>query len=245
MKLLTPQANKDLTARDQVRDLMRTQELEKAAAQARKRLADSETDFNTMLANNRSKWAQEELEHTQRLKEMNAEIDALEAKKLNALIPLGILKNGVYDRMQDATVFLSDLRMREERVDELTEMFEEKLDTVGKREQDIMTISTRIESQKEGIALQQQQTVDGIKALNKQLQEFTEYTKATQVALDADKARLAAWHEELDTKEQAQAQTKQTLQETTIKLADDRQVLQDAWDELRRREMRLSPQQKD
>ena len=81
MQLLKPQENKDLKSAQDLRNIIRTQEILKAEQDARLKLANAEADFNNTLAKNRDKWAKEEETHSTRVREMNTEIENLELQK--------------------------------------------------------------------------------------------------------------------------------------------------------------------
>ena len=180
MKLLLPNENKDLREQENVRQIMRTQELEKAAKEARLKLADSQADFNTMLAQNRQKWALEEEEHQARIKQRNEELQRLEVQKLNMLVPFNILKEGVYADMSDAESFLSQLRIREENVEDLAERLQDKLDEVGSREQNFKQKELELNIREQGLENQSQSTVTGVKKLNADLADFLAFKNKTE-----------------------------------------------------------------
>lgn len=242
MKLLTPQANKELGSQEQIRTLMRTQELEKAAQKARINLADAEADFQATLARNRLQWATEEREHSQRIAEMTVEVKALEKRRETALKPVNQLEQEARARLQEAIDYEAKVKEREEHVEAWAEILQDQLDAVGAKEQDIIWKAQTIEAQKKGIAEQQEQTRTGIKHLNQLTADFHASVQKAEKELDERKTALFLWDRSLQAKEAKQKRVIVKLQNMVIKIADDRTTLKSAWDELERK--RLSPKKK-
>jgi hypothetical protein len=218
MKLLTATESKDLKEQQRVRDILRTEEIEKAAKEARLRLANAEADFNTTLARNRDQWAKEEQEHSTRIEEMSNEIRILEARKEVALEPVYELKKRYEAELAEVQRVLAITNKKQQDNEELSEHLQDKLDEVGGREQDVLREIQRLQIQKEGIELQKQQTIDGIKALNNQIMEL-QYNQIRDGKLLDDR------------------QTALFLQETSLK--DREIVLQERKESLDLREKRL------
>lgn len=236
MRLLTPQASSDAKNQEVAREIIRTQEVERVAKDTRIRLAQAEADFSSTLAKQRERWAHDEEEHLLRVKEMEAEIDALEAKKLNALIPLGIIKDGVYDRMDDAVGFLATLRKREIDNDTLTERLEDKLDEVGEREQTVLLREQKAGLREEGVERQRQATVNGSARLIKDMEEFA--VKMIKEQKDADEKRdnIILQEQSLKAKDILLQRNEKALNDLDRKLQDERETLNRAWEELKRKQ---------
>ncbi len=239
MKLLTPAAQQDLKEQVALRDILRTQELNKASEEARISLAKAEQEFNEVLARNRAQWATEEEEHSQRVKAMKLEIDDLMAKKMNALIPIGILKDGAYDRMDDAVAFLARLRQREENIEDLTEKLEDKLDTVGAKEQDLLQLDRSLKLREEGIERQSQAIRANSQALGEQMAVFALTKETAEKDIEERKTALYLLERTLLTKQQTLERTDGALSALAKQLADERETLKRAFDEVRRREQAL------
>ena len=235
MQLLKPQQNKDLKSEQDLRNIIRTQEILKAEQDARLKLANAEADFNNTLAKNREKWALEEEEHYKRAREMDTEIKNLELQKLNMLVPFDILKDGVYSDMKDAENFLISLRNREEYAEDLTEKLQDKLDDVGAREQDLKRKTFEIQIKEEGLKQQATNTIIGTERLNKELSDFAVYKRDTEdllvqklKAIDDREFSLAGRELDLEKREK-------DVNDRNIRLADERGVLDRAWRELDKR----------
>lgn len=235
MKLLSPLQNKDLKENQTVRELLRTQEVNKASEIARKNLAKAEADFQDTLARNLLKWEEEEEEHFKRVQEMKVEINGLEAKRLNSLIPLGILEEGVDDRMQDAVTFLANLRLREENAEDLTERLENKLDEVGQKDQDLKKKERQLLLREEGIERQTESTVLGAKRLSEEMTKITQMrSEATEELNEREKEVYLKERSNLS-REESLKRTDKSLNDLAIQLAGERETLARAWDELKRK----------
>ena len=241
MKLLDPIVNKDLQGQEQARQILRTQELEKAAKEARLKLADSQADFNNTLALNRQKWAEEEEEHRQRVNERKTEIDVLEAKRMNAMIPVDILKASAEEQLADAENYAKSVREREEYAEDLTAKLQDKLDEVGQREQDVTQKAKELEIREIGIENQANSTVAGIKKLNADLQEFIAFKAQSEKEIALMEKIIDIQEKHLEDKETELNQLQKSLNEQAIRLADERGVLARAYAEVQRMRQDIIP----
>lgn len=240
MKLLSPQEIKDLREQNITRDLLRANEAEEVAKKSRLNLAASEADFYKSLAAQKDRWAEEEREHRERKNQMKSDIDELEAKKINALIPVGILKNGVYDRMDDAVAFLAKLRKRENDIEELTEKLEDKLDETGEREINVKKEETRQLLVQQGINRQIESTKQGTEKLTNALTEFTVKCQNIEKELNDRKTAIFLQERTLETKEIKLKRTEKLLSDWDRKLHDERETLDRAFKEVQRMKENLN-----
>lgn len=130
MKLLSIKQTKQIEEVNRSVDIMRMQELNKAADIARKNLAEAEADFNATLARNRERWAQEEAEHVSRTHEMEQEIYTLENRKK------------------------ASLESNQDDLEALAEKLQDKLDAVGEKEQDLIQFEKTLLLRQESIEIQ-------------------------------------------------------------------------------------------
>ena len=236
MQLLKPQENKDLKSAQDLRNIIRTQEILKAEQDARLKLANAEADFNNTLAKNRDKWAKEEETHSTRVREMNTEIENLELQKLNTLVPFNILKEGVYADMSDAEAYLKKLRDREEYNDDLTEKLQDKLDDVGAREQDLKQKTLEVSIREDGLQRQNQNTNIATEKLNNELMAFAAYKKENEDLLLQRRLIADRTDEGLVMRELELNKKTKEVNDRAIRLADERGVLDRAWKELQRKQ---------
>lgn len=238
MRLLTPSENKTSKDEQTLRTIIRTQELQKVEQEYRQKLANAEADFNLTLARNRDLWASEEEEHLKRLQEMNQEINLLETKRLNFLIPFNILQDGTLDRMEDAESYLSQLREKEEYNEDLTEKLQDKLDQVNGKEQDLNRKELELNIRETGLENQSNSTVTATKLLNTQIQEFITSRNEVEKDLEERKNAISLLEQSLNERELELNQVQKLNNEQAIKLADERGVLKRAWDELAKKKIR-------
>lgn len=200
MKLLTPTQQKDLKEQQNLKEILRAQELEKAAAASRVSLANAQADFNATLAKNREIWALEELEHENRVKERKAEINALEAQKLSLLIPLDILKDSAITTLNDAEAYVASLRQREEDNESLTETLQDMLDEVGQKGQDIERAKQILDIKTEEFLKQSKLCEENNKRLALATAEFMASKQAQETILETRKTNLTLEETSLNAK---------------------------------------------
>ena len=198
MKLLTLNQIKEKKDEQIQRDILRTKELDKASEQARLNLAKAEADFNATLAKNRTLWANEEHEHSERIKEMSSEIQVLEKRKEIALEPVYLLQNKLEKRLNDIDVTSTQLKEKEAYNEDLRSKLEDKLDEVGEREQDVLRETQILEGKKESLEIQSEQTKQGIKRLNDTISTFLTTKEAEENRLDQIKIDLALQKQNTD-----------------------------------------------
>ena len=154
MSLLKPSVVKDLRQEEITRQLLRAKETDEIVKKNNQRLAQSEADFQSMLARNRLIWADEEKEHSERFEEMKKEIEVLEERKKQALIPIEMYKAQADTIFSEATNVLKRAMEREDNASHTQELLEEKLTDVSEREQDVKKEEARLKRVKEGVNMQ-------------------------------------------------------------------------------------------
>lgn len=191
MKLLSPFAQKDKQQEELTRKLLRIQEVEELAIKTNANLARSQADFNETLARNRDKWAIEESEHSDRIKDMTREIESLENRKKEALIPIQMYKDEVDKMYLEAQELVKTAKEKEEQADYLTEKLEEKLTEVGDRGKVLEKEEQKLEIAKQGIEAQKEQIKAGIKKLSEEMVMFHEKQQYEESSLNKRKSELA------------------------------------------------------
>ena len=239
MKLLSPSANKTAKDDQTLRNILRTQELEKAAAKARQSLAIAESEFNSVLSKNRQRWALEEDEHYKRVKEMSEEINTLENKRANALIPVKHLEEQAILRLKEAEEYNNKLKLKEERLDDLTDKLENKLDEAGKRLEDVKRSEISLNLRQNSLEQQAANTIAAVKDLNAKMAKFNVFEATEMTKLDSRKTDLVLIERSLIARDEQLKQKDKELAMLGIKLKDERVALNAAWAELKTK--KLSP----
>lgn len=174
MKLLTQTQVKDLKSAELTRDILRVKETDEQVRRVNARLASAEADFATVLARHRREWADEELSHDERLREMDAEIRVLEDRKKQALIPLEVYKVQADTLLKEAKYVLDSAKEREEEAQRTLFILENRLDDVSEREIDVGDAEASLEKRKKGIEAQEEQTKMMAAQLSHDMQVFYE-----------------------------------------------------------------------
>lgn len=191
MKLLSPFAQKDKQQEELTRKLLRIQEITELEIKTNANLARAQADFNDTLARNRDKWSIEESEHSDRIKDMTQEVESLENRKKEALIPVQMYKDEVDKMYIEAQELVKNAKEKEEQADYLAEKLEEKLTEVGDREKQAEKEEQKLEIAKQGIEAQKEQIKEGIKKLSEEMIMFHEKQQYEETSLNKRKSEVA------------------------------------------------------
>lgn len=232
MRLLSPLNNKTAKDEQALRDILRTQELNKASDKARKDLANSQADFQTILAKNRLQWALEEQEHDERVKAMAEEINQLESKRKDALLPVEFLKEEAEKWLNEAKGYLEQAKKKDEYNEQLSELLQDKLDTLGQQEQEFKKEVVKLDLRKQGIESQSQAIIMGNKQLTKEMSDFAMIKNQAEKDIDERKTSLFLWQTSLNAQKETNKRTEESLQALARQLEDERQTLQRAFNRL-------------
>lgn len=233
MKLLSPSAIKDTKNLELTREILRTKEINEVSEKSRKELAQAQMDFNNALADFKERWAKEEEEHDKRMVEMKAEIQVLEDKRKQALIPISIEMDKANRLLDEAKGRLSQVKEKEVENQETAEKLQDRLDEVGQREQDVKFKEKKLEFQEQGIIQQTQFIKENNQKLSKQLSDFLSYKNAIEKDIDERKTALVLWDRTLQNKEEVLKRTDKAQKEVGVRLKEERINLDKAWKELK------------
>lgn len=229
MKLLSPQQVRDAKATELTRELLRSKETETVIANVQKRMLQAEKDFNDTLARNRNIWAKEEEEHLIRLKQMEREIQILEEKKRNAMIPIDVYKEQSNVLMRDAKNAMSIVKEAQERAEKTQELLENKLDEVNDRQDVLIQAQNASQARIRGIEAQESATSIQSKLLTDRITLFT----AEKARVDADilirKKDLFLIERTLINKDNSLKRKEELLNRLKLRLEDERGVLERAF----------------
>lgn len=232
MRLLTPNQTKDLQSEEQVLKILRTQETEEAAKRANMGLARAEADFAATLARNREIWEQEEKEHAKRKKEMAQEVLELEEKRSQALIPVSLLQDKADKKMREAEEFSKELKVREDGIEEIKDILEDRLDEVGEREVAADKREKSLDLRTQGIERQSKMISEGAVNLTQRISDFEVKKAEEERELSERKTALFLRERSVTAKEESQKRTAKSLQDWETQLKDERGTLNRAWAEL-------------
>lgn len=225
MRLMPPAQLADRKAQDLARELLRTEELNKASDKARKELANAEADFKGTLVRQRFQWAQGEEEHTKRTHEMDVEITALEKRKEQALIPIEIYSRQADEKMSEALECLDTAKARELEAEELGEKLQDKLDDVGQQEQDLNKREAKIILRTLNIEQQEKRIQDNSTLISQRWSELIEFQKQSDKDISNQKEELILKERTLLAKEESLNRTEESLRVWDIRLKDERDTL--------------------
>ena len=225
MKLLPLQQLQDTKARELEREALRTKERNEAADRSLKRLAQSEADFQLMLAGQQARWAREQQDHQKLAAEMTKEVYELEERREKALIPVKIEEEKAQEALRKASETLKSALQREEEAEQLSEALQDKLDAVGAREQDLLQKEKRAEVKEGALKIMEEQRQANAKTMTDQMQSFNvaraelfKDLERRNTELTLKERSLNAWSERLN-------ETEKTLADWDKRLKDERGTL--------------------
>lgn len=225
MKLQPPLQIQQNRAQEEAQEVFRTQNIQKAAEQARKDLAKATADFSSSMALFKEKRALEEQEHSKRMDEMKREVKELEEKKRLALIPIEVYRKQADELVLRAKKFLEEVKQKEHNVDLIRDLLENRLDEVGHREQDVRDRETRLVSLERGAKIQQEQVKEGVKRLNESMQQFLAERDTANKDLDKRKTDIILMEQSVFAKHESNKRTEKALERWAILIKDREQTL--------------------
>lgn len=232
MKLLSTFQSKDKQQEELARKVMRIQEVEDLASKTNANLAKAEADFNSTLARNRSKWALEEQEHAERIKDMSIEIEALENRKKQTLIPIQMYKEEADKIILEAKDIVKRSKEKEEQADFLQEKLEEKLTEVADRESILAKEEQKIEIAKQGIEVQKLNIKEGSERLSKEMFMFHEKQQSEEESLAIRKKDVSMAEISFNAKVDKHSRDLEALKIWEKRLIDERETLKRAYERI-------------
>lgn len=225
MKLLSILESKDTQKQEVIRKLLRIQEVEEMTKKSNSKLAKAEMEFNTTLALNRTKWALEEEEYANRVKDMTQEVEALEKRKEQALVPIQMYKDGADKMMEEAREILQKSKEKDEQSDFLQEKLEEKLTELADREIEIVKTEQKLEISRNGILSQREQIKLGSEQLSKEIIVFHNKRVLDENNIDERKKEVALAEINFNAKTEKYSRDLEALRILEIQLKDERDTL--------------------
>jgi len=136
MKLFT--STEVLSKRDEqsLKELKRLNTVNKTLDTKRKELDSIKIEFEETLNRNKNSFQKEELEHQAKIITLKTEVEGLEKRRKKALIPLSERWNQLADINESLIKKEEELKVKEEAVEEIKDMLEERLTAVADREQE-------------------------------------------------------------------------------------------------------------
>lgn len=191
MDLLSLKQVTDKKQAELSRDIARIEQTKKTLERVTKELNETNARFEVALANQRVRWSIEEGEATHRISGLNKEIKVLEDRKKEALIPIEEREKKSHTLLKEseeilakAHIKLGEADTKQKEVDELCEIFENKIDSLSSKETDYIERSQRLE----------------VKEKN-----FTEYVTSTKGIIAHNENVIASNHRNIALKEVEQA----------------------------------------
>lgn len=232
MRLLSPNQTKDLEGEEVTRQILRAKESQEMATKWHKRLADAEADFAHSTARQQKEWAEMEKEHEVRLKEMAVEIESLESRKTQALIPIEIYKKQAQDLMDSAQAREEAAKKQEDDAERTKDILEDKLDDVSDREIAAEEKERKLLTREQGIAQQSEEVRQGSARLSEAMENFKAYCAVEESKLRQKRKENGLKEANLEAREDKITRETDALKIFATRLTDERETLGRAWKEL-------------
>lgn len=217
MKLFTPTETKGLSTRQTSDDVYKIAYLQTTLGKLQARLNSEEQAFTKRLAEQRTLYNEEKEKLQSDIRDLSAQVQALEARRTNALIPIATLKRDAQQALADAQTLLKQNEERTTELDELQELLTEKLDAVSTREQDVETEESTLKSKIAGVLAEADTITKSHIRLNEMLVAFEN--------------RVAETNQHLALRESSITQREQKLNESinahNTRMATESRVLAD------------------
>lgn len=210
MRLLTPSEAQRRTRSDDALNAVRGKELSDVVAEKHVELARLEEAGATFLASQRARWAIEEQEHAVRAAEMRAEIENLETRRGNALLPIEALEKRAENKMQEAETVLARANEKEKSNDILASTLETRLDDVADRESASADTIKQLDRRERGISLQEKTTKKRAEEISEAAKRFLKHAEEREKDLKMRETGVQLAEENL--KIQAEAQQKRSVE---------------------------------
>ncbi len=194
-----------------------------------------------MLARHRTDLATEEQAHAERSQAMLAEVTALELRRAKALAPVHLLETMADTRVREADDLLKQVVTREEYAEDLSELLQDKLDTVGAREQDVLAREQQVAAALANVRHQMQLADQNTATVNATMAEVIRTKADVEGKLQHREKSLDLLEQQLAIKADTLHKAEVSLQQYERKLLDDRATLDRAWQELERKRKAISP----
>lgn len=173
MKILTATEIKTASESEKTKDIVRLETTRKALSDAQKKLDEAEAKFDVALANQRIRWATEEEEAVKKLGLLLVEINALELRREQAIIPIDDEKKKAHDLFIQAETVLADARgtateadKRQQHNQELSDILQTRLDGLSERE-------VKLDYREKNLAIREESAIAEREQIKKLSQELS------------------------------------------------------------------------
>ncbi len=190
MKLFSTEEIKSSKATELARDIRRTSEIKEALDKARTELNDANAEFDSVLANQRVKWAKEQESAMVVIKDLQMEIDQLQRVRQQLLIPIDLEKKRADNIVIEANVLMTAAIDKQKYADEMAEKLQDHLDEVGEKDEALEQREKRLFVKEEGLKEQAKITKQNSEQVTLQMQTFISEMEAKENNFNTRKRQL-------------------------------------------------------
>lgn len=232
MKLMSPQETRDSKAAETSLNIARTQEVRKALSEAQRQLREAEAAFDVSLSSQRLQFASMQAEESDKLFALSKEVSALEARRRELLLPIDDIRAKAENALREAAISMRLADERQEELDRMQEIFEERLDQASDTVQKAEEQERKAARKAKGIEAQEEMTRIGSARLSESIRAFISEGEKRDAELSERRLSLDRQGYTLDSRENLLRIAEEDMKGREILLADGRAALGRAWKEL-------------
>lgn len=235
LKLLDPAVAQQKSKRTLDADKHRLIEVQTLITQKYKELGVAEASFADALKNQRTIWATEEERHRGIILSLGNEVEALEERKKQALIPLTKKAEDLDTKASALASYKADLDKYAAKLDEERQLLANRLDEVAERELQADSVAKTLKRREEGISLQAGQITRDSANLATVMASVGQQASDKEQVLNLKKAALTSREVVLAERERKVNEKEAGFATREKALADERYALTQAAEELKKK----------
>lgn len=238
MQLLPPQQVQNNVNAEEALRISRIKTLRESEESLRISIAKAEADFQRTLADNHKQWEREWSEYQEEVKRIKKNIHNLIAEEISIAIPFNILKEGSDNRLETAQHLLAKVRKQDEDNETLKELLEEKLIDVGDREEEAKGLEAKLLIRESYLGDRKKEIDESSDRLAISIKQFDIDVTQKRKDLRDRETGLNLKEKTLESQGESFLGRERDIQNREKRIRDEREVLQRAWDEIKRKDNR-------
>lgn len=240
MQIFTPAQAKGASEERLAKDARRAQALADTTNDLLKANADAERLFEETMAKQREETEQWFAENVARKKALADEVERLEKRRKEALMPPLIKAEDIHSVSDALHARKLELDLQEQENEETSRLLMRRLDEVSERELDLNKREKQVKRMEHGAELQRDQVAQDAKRLSRQIAEFQEKVETTQADFAFKESELDARKNLYDQNDLLLVEREKEIEAGKRLLADQRLLLDKGFEELRKLKVKKS-----
>lgn len=231
MKLLSPSEGREKARSNEVTLKNRITELQGLIVQKYKELAQAEADFNDTLTRQRKTWSEEEKVYTSKVFIIRGEIEALEERRRQALIPLTKRAEELDTKASALAEYEKILKQSDADIADKAEMLVKRLDEVAERELQADKVAKNLAVREDGVKAQAAQVATGSVLLTEAMTKASQESAARERELSLKEASVKAKETQITERERKVNEKEAGFANRELAIKDQYEALRQAIEE--------------